>query len=181
MVVALAGRRISAPGSNPLRFPVENVSKVRERLEKFFASTRPEILVSSGACGADLLALEVAGSMGILRSIVLPFEPPRFKTLSVIDRPGDWGPLFDKICKEVEREEKIQVQNYAENDDSKYFEISVDILQRAEKLSEKYDSSKNIVAVIVWDGEAKTRDDATLDFKIKAAAQNCEIVEISTL
>src|SRR4030095_14961952 len=114
MVVALAGRRISAPGSNPLRFPVENVSKVREKLKRFFASTRPDVLVSSGACGADLLALEIAGSVGILRSIVLPFDPPKFRTTSVTDRPGDWGQLFDQVCKEVEREEKIHVQDYDE-------------------------------------------------------------------
>jgi hypothetical protein len=35
-------------------------------------------LVCSGACGADLLALDVAGALGLRRRLVLPFEPDRF-------------------------------------------------------------------------------------------------------
>ena len=181
MVIALAGRRISAPGSNPIRFPLENVSKVKEKLRIFFASTRPDVLVSSGACGADLLALEVAGNMGVLRSIVLPFDPPKFKTISVTDRPGDWGQLFDRICQEVEREEKIEVKHYHENDETKYRKINVDILHRAEVLAEKYGSPKDIVAVIVWNGKPKSDGDMTLDFKREAAARNFEIREVSTI
>jgi hypothetical protein len=181
MVIALAGRRTSDPGSKAIRFPLENVEKVRENLRKFFASIRPEVLVSSGACGADLLALEVAGSMGILRSMVLPFDPAIFKTTSVIDRPGEWGPLFDKICHEVAHEEKIQLQGYSKNDDAKYLKINIDILERAEALAEKYGVSKRLMAVIVWEGKPKGSDDTTADFKSEALKRNFEIKEISTL
>jgi hypothetical protein len=181
MVIALAGRRISDPGSEVIRFAWENVEKVRDSLRTFFASIRPKVLVSSGACGADLLALEVAGNMGILRSIVLPFDPAIFKTSSVTDRPGDWGPLFDKICHEVAQEEKIQVHGYAKNDDAKYLKTNVDILQRAEALAEKYGVSKKLMAVIVWEGKPKGSDDATADFKSEALKRNFEIKEISTL
>src|SRR4030095_15865839 len=155
MVIALAGRRISDPGSKAVQFPLENVEKVREHLGTLFASIKPEVLVSSGACGADLLALEVAGSMGIMRSMVLPFDPAIFKTTSVTDRPGEWGSLFDRICREVGPEEKIQVQRYSKDDDAKYRKINIDILQRAEVLAEKYEVSKKLMAVEVWEGKPK--------------------------
>jgi hypothetical protein len=181
MVIALAGRRISDPGAKAVQFPLENVAKVREHLRKLFASVKPEVLVSSGACGADLLALEVAGSTGIMRSMVLPFDPAIFKTTSVTDRPGDWGPLFDKICREVAHEEKIQVRGYAKDDEAKYRKINIDIIQRAEVLAEKYEVSKKLMAVIIWEGKPKPSDDTTADFKSQALRRNFEIKEISTL
>lgn len=181
MVIALAGRRISDHSSEVIRFPLENVEKVRDSLQTFFASIRPKVLVSSGACGADLLALDVAGSMGILRSMVLPFDPAIFQTTSVTDRPGEWGPLFDKICREVAQEEKMQVQGYAKNDEAKYRKINIDILQRAETLAEKYGVTKKLMAVIVWEGKPKRSDDMTADFKNQALKRNFEIREISTL
>jgi hypothetical protein len=181
MVIALAGRRISAPESKTIRFPLENVGKVRERLRELFASTRPKLLVSSGACGADLLALEVAGSMGILRSMVLPFDPATFKSTSVTDRPGDWGDLFDKICQEVQREEKLKVQHYDRNDDATYRQTNLDILERAEILAEKLGLSEDTMAVIVWDGKPRDADDTTEHFKEAAIKRNFQLREIATL
>jgi hypothetical protein len=54
-------------------------------------------LVCSAACGADLIALEAAEQLGVRRRIVLPFAPPPLPQdiCYVIDRPGDWGAVFD--------------------------------------------------------------------------------------
>jgi len=96
-VVALAGRRIDAPGADPPRFPPERVPAVRQRLVDMLAAERAAVLVCSAACGADLVALEAAERLGLRRRIVLPFAAERFRTTSVTDRPGDWGPLFDRM------------------------------------------------------------------------------------
>ena len=64
-IVALAGRRIDAPGAAPPRFPVDNVEKVRSRLVEAFARLNVVHLVCSGACGADLVALEAAEQLGL--------------------------------------------------------------------------------------------------------------------
>src|SRR5262245_66089037 len=71
MIIALAGRRIDAPDAPTPRFPSENVRLVQSRLADLFAREGATALVSSGACGADLVALEVAGARGMQRRVVL--------------------------------------------------------------------------------------------------------------
>ena len=61
------------------------------------AAERAAVLVCSVACGADLVALEAAERLGRRRRIVLPFAAERFRMTSVTDRPGDWGPMFDRM------------------------------------------------------------------------------------
>jgi hypothetical protein len=73
------------------------VPAVRQRLVDMLAAERAAVLVCSAACGADLVALEAAERLGLRRRIVLPFAAERFRTTSVTDRPGDWGPLFDRM------------------------------------------------------------------------------------
>ena len=96
-VIALAGRRVDAPGVHPPRFPVEDVELVRSRLAKLFVEERAAVLICSAACGADLLGLEEAERLGLRRRVVLPFSPERFRKTSVVDRPGNWGPAFDRL------------------------------------------------------------------------------------
>ncbi len=97
MVIALAGRRIDPPDIANPAFPLANVDAVRIRLREFFQAQSAAALVCSAACGADLLALDVAGTLGIRRRVVLPFAAERFRETSVTDRPGDWGSIFDRV------------------------------------------------------------------------------------
>src|SRR5882757_8992673 len=92
-VLALAGRRIDAPETEPPRFPLKNVPMVRERLAALLAAEHAEALVCSAACGADLIALEEAERLGLRRRIVLTFPPNRFCVASLTDRPGNGCPL----------------------------------------------------------------------------------------
>src|SRR5258705_3908251 len=101
MVCALAGRRIDAPNAPTPRFPLANIDNVRARIRATLAETGATALISSAANGADLIALEEAGALAVRRRIVLPFERARFRQTSVVDCPGDWGGLFDRILDEV--------------------------------------------------------------------------------
>lgn len=94
-VVALAGRRIDAVDTHPSRFPLEAIPT--RRLANLLARECAVALVCSAAYGADLLALEEAERLGLRRRIVVPFPPDRFRQTSVIDRPGDWGRVFDRL------------------------------------------------------------------------------------
>jgi hypothetical protein len=47
---------------------------VTERLRKVFRAERASIVVSSAACGADLIDLREARALGLRRRIVLPFD-----------------------------------------------------------------------------------------------------------
>ena len=69
MIVALAGRRIAAEDAYPVRFPSNHIEKVKKKLSSFFIASKPDYLVCSGACGADLIALDVAGKLNIKRKM----------------------------------------------------------------------------------------------------------------
>src|SRR5687768_5169361 len=95
--IAFAGRRIDAPGARVARFPLKNVPVVTKRIQDALEAARASTLVCSAAAGADLLALTVAGQLGLGCHILLPFAIERFRVTSVIDRPDErWGALFDR-------------------------------------------------------------------------------------
>jgi len=79
MVVALAGRRIDAPDAQASRFPSVLADSVKQKLIICLSSVNATHLVSSGACGADLLALEAAEELGINKTMVLPFDTDTFR------------------------------------------------------------------------------------------------------
>ena len=180
MVIALAGRRIDATAAKTTRFPLYNIDKVKVKMRRLFISIQPAALVCSGACGADLVALQIAGELGISRHIVLPFEMTRFKSKSVTDRPGNWGNLFDNIYREVQKEKQVLTLNYPDNDDNSYRQTNIEILNRAEYLAKKFDS-KNVTGVIVWEGSVKNENDITGHFKMEAESRGFIIKEINTL
>src|SRR6266545_4181994 len=107
IVVALAGRRIDRGNEQEPRFSLAEVPRVREGLYQLLQRSKVDALVCSAACGADLLALEAAGTAKIPRHIILPFPPEVFRPISVVDRPGPWGPLFDQIVEEVRSDDNL--------------------------------------------------------------------------
>jgi len=180
MIIALAGRRVDAAGAAVSRFPIQQLDTVKRKLIELFKQLQPRALISSAACGADLLALEVAGELGIRRCIVLPFDQQQFKSSSVTDRPGDWGNMYDEICKQVVCEDGLIVLNYPQNDDETYRRSNIDIIEKAKALADKHDS-KNLVAVIVWDGRPRDDGDITDHFRKQAKDRGFKIQEVHTL
>jgi hypothetical protein len=184
MIVALAGRRVDAPGTESNRFPLTNVEKVKERLRNFFVLNKPAALVCAGACGADLLALQIAREMKIRCSMVIPFAAEVFKKTSVSDRPGDWDDVFDKIYTELNSQGEVIVLNYAEQDPLAYEKTNIEILNRAKMLLQTLAPGTNnnqLLALIVWNGEARQTSDITAHFMDNAKQQGFSIQEISTL
>jgi hypothetical protein len=181
MIIALAGRRIDAPDAKAIRFPLTNVEKVKKELTKFFISSRPVALVCSGACGADLLALLVAGDLRIQRKMVLPFEAARFRSTSVTDRPGDWGILFDEISEKVNEEGGLIILNYPVDDKDAYEKTNSEILNQAENLAKQFNSEKDVTEVIVWEGGPKEKNDVTNHFMQEGLKRGFAIKEIKTL
>ena len=86
-VVALAGRRIDPEPTLTARFPFDQVDRVRIRITAQLRRSHAVALVSSAACGADLVALETAQRMRLRTRIILPFSTTRFRENSVVDRP----------------------------------------------------------------------------------------------
>lgn len=170
MIVALAGRRIDAPNAEPVRFPAENVNLVSARLEAEFRNYHATTLVSAAACGADLIALKVAGALGLRRVVVLPFSVEEFKQTSVVDRPGDWGEIYDRVIKESE----IVLLGFGQDDDEVYPRTNTAIFDTA--LSHGPTS-----AFVVWDGRSRGDSDVTAHFLTEARQRHLPVVEITTL
>jgi hypothetical protein len=180
-VVALAGRRIDAKGATPARFPLAQAKLVENRLETLLRTAHPTALVCSAACGADLLALEAAAKLDIPVTIVLPFEPQRFRGTSVADRPGKWGPRFDMALARV-AQDHIHVIEPADGDDDAYARATDAILEDAEELAAKTPGGgSDLVAVVVWDGVSRGEGDLTDLFRQNALARGFTVREISTL
>ncbi|MEP6585061.1 MAG: hypothetical protein ABJA90_12380, partial [Ginsengibacter sp.] len=157
--------------------------KVREKLRQFFAATDIDYLICSGACGADLIALEVAGQLGISRKMVLPFDAKTFRSSSVTDRPGNWGKLFDNIYTQLHKESNVIILGYDKDDNESYEKANFDILNTADSLFEKgseKDKEKKL-ALIIWEGAPKNADDTTDHFKKEAEKRLYMIKEINCL
>jgi len=134
MIIALAGRRIDAPNAEIRRFPPENLELVRTRIRSFLQANPAALLISSAACGADLIALEEADAMGLQRRIVLPFHPQRFRVTSVTDRPGNWGVLYDRVVEEAQRKGELVILG-CEDESAAYTAVNHAILDEAERLA----------------------------------------------
>ena len=181
MVIALAGRRVDAIGTNQSRFSPEpeNVERVRRLIRAMLIAKGSIALVSSAACGADLLALEEAGRLGIRRKIVLPFSRTKFRFTSVIDRPGDWGPPYDKAIEEVAAQEDLIVLQPGSEGEA-YVETNHTIIEQAITLGN--DLRQPVTAVRVWEGKARGADDLTAEFGLYAKKRGVRLIEdVSTV
>ena len=187
MIIALAGRRIDASDATTVRFPLENVAVVRERIHAFFVDHKVTALVCSAACGADLLALDVAGELGIWRRIVFPFEQNRFCATSVIDRPGEWEALFNRIIRKVQAEGGFVILSENGEDDAIFATTNKVILDEALTLAHQMphgrrEQSANLVqAVLVWDSQSRGEGDLTAHFADEARARGLSVIEIATV
>jgi hypothetical protein len=180
MIAALAGRRIDVPETEEKRFPLEMADVVYERILDFFEKHRVEVLVSSAACGADLLAQKAARALEIKSHVILPFGREKFRETSVTDRPGDWGELFDEICERAERQGNLIILEGFETDEKNaYSAVTNEILNRTESLKSAA-VDRQILAVVVWDGKAKGERDETALFIEKAKMKNIATEEILT-
>ena len=176
-VIALAGRRIDATDAAITRFPLEHVGVVRDRIAEYFRAKQPRGLVCAAACGADLLALDTARHFDIARHVVLPFSPDLFRARSVVDRPGHWGDLFDRVIADARQAGTLRIETLNPND-ADVFELANErILARALALASQHAQPR---ALIVWDGAPRPRGDVTLAFANSAMGLGLPVDEIFT-
>jgi hypothetical protein len=162
-VAALAGRRTDAEGAAEPRFPPERNADVRGRLLDAFRAAEVRTLVCAAACGADLLALSAAGELGIRRRIVLPYDPDEFRRRSVVDRPGDWGELYDRTIADVAARGDLRVLDLSPDDPASFERTNAAIVDDAATLAYETTRTPPIVFA-VWDGPLTGRTDYTEDF-----------------
>ena len=181
-VIALAGRRIDADGTDPPRFPLEQVSAVRRRLAEALRQEHAMAVVCSAACGADLVALAEAERLGLRRRIVLPFPPGRFRETSVVDRPGDWGPVFDRLIEAAKIVgDLVVIGDGAYGGGSAYAAANEAIVREAQAIARPGGASRRLIALLVWEGSARSEGDAAVGFRILAESAGFEIRNLPKL
>ncbi|WP_263351949.1 hypothetical protein [Acidicapsa acidisoli] len=178
MILGLAGRRIDARETSDPVFPFGNAGKVGERLERLLSEQGVRVLVCSAACGADLIALQVAETLDIRSRIILPFEPGQFRQTSVIDRPGDWGPIFDRIIAAAEHRKDLIDLQLSQGDEA-YVRANHAILDEIVRVAEA--SGDQAAVSLVWDQRSKGKDDYTEYLGEAARELGLTVFEVSTL
>jgi hypothetical protein len=178
MIVALAGRRIDATDAESSSFPLANIERVRQDLRRLFARLRPEALVSSAACGADLLALDEAGAAGIRRRVVLPFNARRFLETSVLDRPGEWRSVYESVIRDVTAKGDLVVLDSNSEGEEPYLLTNCAILGEAVRLCASSDGP--VTAVLVWNNLPRGPEDVTDKFRAEAEKRGFPVVTIPT-
>ena len=178
MIVALAGRRVDTDGTSPPRFPAGNIDMVSQGLRSLFERKGVTAVASSAACGADLVAQREAGRLGLRGRIVLPFDRAIFRGSSVTDRPGDWGPLFDRIVDERAARGDVVTLALAAGD-AAYARANVEILDEAQALGRA--ANEPVCAVLVWDGVSRGDGDLTESFGAAARGRGLPVLEVLTV
>jgi hypothetical protein len=179
MVIAVAGRRIDADDSKTPRFPLQNVPIVERRLDELFERLAATGLVGSAACGADLIALTLAGRRRMRRRVVLPFSPEKFRATSVTDRPGEWSPVYDQVLVELApARDVVALTGHGEGDEA-YVAANEAIMSEAATLANELNAE--VVAVLVWEGAPRADDDVTAAFGDQARKRGWRVEQVNTL
>lgn len=166
-VVVIAGRRIDADGTASPQFPLSSVPAVAAALDKLFQQVQVTTLVSSGACGVDLLAIQAAARLGARTRLILPFSPEQFKTASVTDRPGDWEVLYDTAVRRAAEMDDLVVLELPDNEQS-FLDTNQRLIEEALNAAEE-DMPQGVV---VWNGARPDGVDVTADFARRALTAN---------
>jgi hypothetical protein len=175
-VAALAGRRIDADNATTPRFPLARVPIVRDAIADLLRNDEVDMLICSAACGADLVALQAATSLGILCRIVLPYAPEQFRRTSVVDRPGDWGHVYDNLVSEIKALGQLVVLDAVVDDDRAYAQANEALISQIDAVA----NGRRRLAIMVWDGHSHAETDATAEFGRLASAAGMERREVIT-
>ncbi len=178
MIIALAGRRIDSANAKEARFPLGNVEMVRTRAQAALKENGATALVSSAACGADLLALSEAGRLGVRRRVVLPFGREQFRETSVNDRPGEWGFLYDEILDEVDASGDLLILQNGPEDEA-YTAANNAILDQATEIGKA--AQEPVMALLIWDGISRGDHDLTEEFGFEAGERGLAVAEVRTI
>ena len=138
-------------------------SNIKAALRRMGATT----IVSSAACGADLLALDAARALGLRRRIILPYRAEWFLADSVTDRPGRWKFLYETLIAEARASGDLVTLTFPRGSDDAFRAANETILSEAQRLA-RQESRRNPAALgglIVWEGAPRGPDDITAHLK----------------
>jgi hypothetical protein len=105
----------------------------------------------------------------------------------VVDRPGEWGPLFDSLYEEALSTNDVVTLLRRGDDEDAYATATDRIVAEALALAEERHPEVTVsldcepTAIVVWDGDSRGEGDLTARFAALAAEGGMRVVEVSTL
>ena len=121
-------------------------------------------LVTSAACGSDLLAINAARALGARRRIVLPYHEDWFLVDSVTDRPGRWEDLYQQVITEAKAAHDLVIVGAERGSNNAYLAANDAILSEAQRLAAEEnpaDPASALAGLIIWEGKSRGPDDVT--------------------
>jgi hypothetical protein len=184
MIVAVAGRRIDAPGAQPPRFPLARRAQTSRNIGKALDRLQATTVVCAAACGADLLTLQAARERGLRRRIILPYRAEWFLVDSVTDRPGRWQSLYWSLIEEARADDDLVTLDFPRGSDdafrSAYAMIISETLRLARQVARRQPAAA-LGGLIVWEGAPRGPDDVTANLKERLEQAGARIEVALTL
>lgn len=183
MIVVVAGRRVDPPNAAATRFPLESRGAVARRIKRALAKLKVATLVSSAACGSDLLAINAARALNARRRIILPYQADWFLADSVTDRPGRWEDLYQQVIGEARAAGDLLILGEKRGSDDAYRAANDAILAEAQRLAREEnpdDPGSALAGLIIWEGASRGPDDVTDHMRQRLADAGATISVVLT-
>jgi hypothetical protein len=97
----------------------------------------------------------------------------------VIDRPGDWGALYDRTLVELDQTGDVVTLPGHAPGDAAYAAANAAILDEATALARQ--TGTDVLAVLVWEGAPRGADDMTAAFAAEARRRGGRVEQVMTL
>ena len=164
MIVVVAGRRVDPPNASFPRFPLKMRGAVAMRILSALRELDVTTLVTSAACGSDLLAINAARALGARRRIILPYREDWFLEDSVTDRPGRWEDLYQQVISEGRAAGDLLILHQERGSDDAFRAANDAIISEALRLAREANPANpgaELAGLIVWEGQSRGPDDVT--------------------
>lgn len=176
-VVVASGHMVDVPGRSPARFPASAEEAVADALEdtlRAWAVGPATLVLTGGARGADIVAAEVALTLGAQVWLLLPLPEERFVAESV-DLPGSgWRHRFTALrqrCHALDQAGELGPPGAGED----VFERNNDWMLA---LGRAHAPAGRLRVVVVWDGLAGDGPGGTAHLVRQARAAGTEVTVV---
>jgi hypothetical protein len=179
--ILFTGHMIDAAGRTEPRFPAAKEMSVKNEIKKRVLQEKQngEIIkaVAGGACGGDILFLEVCEELGIPSEMCLALPQEEFKKKSVSFAGTNWEHRFDRLAKKI----PVLILPADKNNDPEH---NIWAATNAWMLERAVDAGQlHCTLIALWNGKGGDGKGGT-EHMIQMAKEKCAhviIIDINTL
>src|SRR6185503_9505965 len=103
----------------------------------------------------------------------LPFDADELRATSVADRPGDWGPIYDRVMTQLNPNDIVTLSGFDAGHET-YLATNHVIFDEALALARQ--ARVETLAVVAWEGGSRGSDDTTAAFAEEARQRGLRVL-----